>query len=226
MKLFVFALVALNTAAIFAPCIGNECFPRLREEGRGHNFEGQWPSFHLKNWNRRWEFHGRQENQPDPKGDPCNDPAYKDAPFCQVPTFTAAGRPIPLLWYKNKDYAVTPIKNFVAGALEVRPYDPTDNNQKWIFTPANEYNNLYYITNAASNLSLTANAFASPLALGNKLNAQNQIFYVRPQRDGAFFVSAYGSDLYMDAQDDNQVLYPVLIIRNFDGDKTQRWLLN
>ena len=52
------------------------------------------------------------------------------------------------------------------------------------------------------------------------------MFYVRPQIDGSFFISAYGSDFYFDAQETDSGSLPVLIIRNYEGDVTQRWLLN
>ena len=220
MKEILLVMLAAQAASIFAPCIEGTCFPRLREKW-GSNPNSIW----YKGPEKSHAWAAKNEPQVS-KGDPCDDPAYKDAPFCQAPVFNSANTPIPIIWRKNKDYAVNPISNTQGGALELKPYNSECNDQKWIFTPVNEYNNLYYITNYATNLALTANGFASTLALQPKLNAQNQIFYVRPQVDGTFYISAYGSDLYMDGRDDNPVLYPILIIRRYIGCESQKWCLN
>ena len=246
MKSVVFAMIAIQLMANFAPWGENGLFPRPyfgehhqhlpytfninelpfqpqhlelpRRENRGHRESSSSSNSSNKN--------SHQKNQLQ-KADPCADPANKDAPFCQKTVFTRAGEKIPIFW-KNREIAVSPISNTVGGSIQLRTYNAASDEQKWIFTPVSEYtyNNQYFITNAATKLALTANGYSSPLILQDKINALNQIFYVKPQTDGSFFISAYGSDLYMDAQEVDSGSLPVLIIRNYEGDITQKWLLN
>jgi hypothetical protein len=157
--------------------------------------------------------------------DKCQDPHFKDAPFCQKTVFTRAGEAIPIFW-KSRNIALGPINNAVGGAVQLRTYDSADKNQKWILTAVREHGNLYYITNAESKLALTANAYPSHLILQNNIKAENQRFYVSPQTDGSFFLSTYGTNLYWDAQEVDSGSLPILVIRNYEGDATQKWLLN
>lgn len=246
MNFLVKAIVAFTLMANFTSCDTEDDFPRHyirdRRDHSPYSFDANAQPFHSHH--EEYSRKSRQSRQSSRKNnfsssnkepkhsnygksDPCADPAYKDAPFCQKPIFLRAGQAIPIFW-KNRDIAVSPISNTVGGSIQLRTYDANNQDQKWIFTPVSEfsYNNKYFITNASSKLALTANAYPSPLILQNLINAVNQIFYVRPQTDGSFFVSAYGSDLYMDAQEVNSGSLPVLIIRNYEGDITQKWLLN
>ena len=243
MKSVVFAMLAIQLMANFAPWGENGLFPRPylgeHHEHLPYNFNFNTNALPFKPHHLelpRREHRGRHQSSSSrhshtknqiQKADPCADPANKDAPFCQKPVFTRVGQKIPIFW-KNRNIAVSPINNIVGGSIHLRTYNEASDDQKWIFTPVSEYtyNNQYFITNAATKLALTANGYSSPLILQDKINALNQIFYVRPQTDGSFFISAYGSDLYMDAQETDSGSLPVLIIRNYEGDITQKWLLN
>jgi len=156
----------------------------------------------------------------------CADPANRDAIFCQARPFTKTGEKIPIFW-KSRNIALSPILNKVGGSLQLRTYDANDPNQKWVLTVAREASQLFIITNAAeSDLALTANGYPSVLTLQKNVGADNQKFYVRPQTDGSFTISAYGSDLYWDAIEIDSGSLPVLTIRNFEGDTTQKWTLD
>lgn len=243
MKLVIIAMLAFQSMAQYATWNGEDNALRhyLRERRDNHlySFDVNAQPFkpHHQERSRQSRYSHKREKSCSSKkshkhaghakSDPCADPAYKDAPFCQKHVFTRAGEAIPIYW-KNKEITVSPINNIVGGSIQLRTFDPLNANQKWIFAPVSEYmdNNQYYIINSTTNLALTANAYPSPLILQNKINAPNQIFYVRPQTDGSFFISAYGSDLYMDVQEVDSGSLPVLIIRNYEGDITQKWLLN
>ena len=194
-----------------------------RQNNLPYYFNSNALPFNPQFWTKP-EIQGLPPAPADPN-DKCQDPAYKDAPFCQKPIFTRAGQEIPIFW-KSRNIAVSPLSNTVGGAVQLRTFDNTKKEQKWVFTAVNDYNNIYYITNADSKLALTANAYPSHLTLQNNIKAENQRFYVRPQTDGSFFISAYATDLYWDAQEVDSGSLPVLVIRNYEGDNTQRWLLN
>lgn len=249
MKIILFALLATQLLAGFLPNGGENWFPkpfaghRREHHGRGVYFNTHALPFQAIYGHKFRKSHhsnssscsnsnnksskGHSKHSDHSRSHLCANPKYKDAPFCQKPVFTKAGQKIPIFW-KNASIAVSPINNIVGGSVQLRTYNGEDDNQKWIFTRVDEQinNDKYYITNAATNLALTSNAYSSPLSLQNKSNALNQVFYVRPQTDGSFFISAFGSDLYWDALEVNSGSLPVLIIRNYEGDITQRWLLN
>ena len=249
MKIILFALLATQLLAGFLPSGGQNWFPkpfpghRRENHHQGVYFNTQALPFQARySQKSRESHHSRNSGHSNSNSNSskrhskhsdrsrshlCANPAYKDAPFCQKPVFTKTGQKIPIFW-KNHHIAVSPINNIVGGSVQLRTYNCEDDNQKWIFTRVDEQidNDKYYITNAATNLALTANAYSSPLSLQDKINALNQTFYVRPQTDGSFFISAFGSDLYWDALEVNSGSLPVLIIRNYEGDITQRWLLN
>ena len=218
MKTFVIAMLVLQALA------HHNWWPRWRyQTQQPYVFNGNALPFNPQFWTKP-EVQGLPPTPIDPN-DKCQDPAFKDAPFCQKPAFTRAAEEIPIFW-KTRNIALIPISNTVGGAIQLRTYDAANKGQKWIFTAVNDYNNLYYITNADTKLALTANGYPSHLTLQNNIKAENQRFYVRPQIDGSFFISAYSSDLYWDAQEVDSGSLPVLIIRNYEGDNTQRWLLN
>ena len=218
MKVFVIAMLVLQSLAQFG-----RWSQRRAGAYEPYVFNQNALPFNPQFWTKP-EIQGLPPTPVD-SNDKCQDPAYKDAPFCQKPVFTRAGEEIPIFW-KSRNIAVSPISNTVGGAVQLRTYDNTKKEQKWVFTAVNDYNNLYYITNADTKLALTANAFPSHLTLQNNIKAENQRFYVRPQTDGSFFLSAYATDLYWDAQEVDSGSLPVLVIRNYEGDNTQRWLLN
>lgn len=211
-------MLALSLAAQYAPLIEERHFPYYpdRHENQRHLFAADSEGSNSQ------RHHNRKR-----KSDPCQNPANKDAPFCQKPAFLRANQKIPIIW-KYRKTAVSPINNDIGGSLQLRDYDSSTYDQEWIFVPVNpDFNNsLYYITNAATALALTASAFASPLTLQANISAQNQMFYLRPQIDGSFYIVAYGSGLYLDVQQSNAGSLPVLIIRNWQGSVTQKWLLN
>jgi len=161
-----------------------------------------------------------------PYSELCADPAYRDAPFCQPPRqFNKAGEKIPIFW-KSRNIALSPIINKVGGSVQLRTYDAINKDQKWTLTLAREVGQLYFITNSESGLALTANAYPSTLTLQENIKADNQKFYVRPQADGSFLISTFGSDLYWDAIEVDSGSLPVLAVRSFEGDVTQKWILN
>ena len=170
------------------------------------------------------EIQGLPPTPVDPN-DKCQNPHFKDAPFCQKVVFTRAGQQIPIFW-KSRNIALNPLGSTVGSAVQLRTYDSAAKDQNWVFTPVNDFSDLYYITNADSKLALTANAYPSHLTLQNYIKAENQRFYVRGNNDGSFFISTFGSHLYCDAQEVNSGSLPILVVRNYEGDNTQRWLLN
>jgi hypothetical protein len=219
MKSLTFAVLILGTLAHF---------PQLNYHFGNHHsapysFNANALPFNPQFWAAP-QVQGLPAAPADPN-DKCQDPAFKDAPFCQKPVFERATKEIPIFW-KTRQIAINPINNTVGGSLQLRTYDSASKAQNWIFTPVTEYGDLYYITNADSKLALTANAYPSPLILQSNIKAENQRFYVRANTDGSFFISTYATNLYLDVQEVDSGSLPVLLARNYRGDTSQKWLLN
>lgn len=154
----------------------------------------------------------------------CTNKAYKSSPQCRRAVFANAGKPISIRWKVNNE-ALTAMSGSVGYNIYLRPYDSTNRAQQWTFLPVQGYSDRYIIQNALG-LAMTVNAFPSQVALQPLGTASNQIFRVVGNDDGSFFIHAIESELYFDVRIAPTKSKPVLMIRNYEGDLSQRWLLN
>ncbi len=160
---------------------------------------------------------------------PNEEPEFYDAtsdPYAfQTVAFDKINVKTNIFWASNQALAISPFNRKTGSAAELRPItDTLAEDQKWTFTPFPESNDQFYITNNSSKLVLTYNSYPSPIALAEKGLYPNQRFYVKALTDGTFYISTVNSNLYLDALDVNTI-NPVLIVRNFEGDITQKWLI-
>ncbi len=204
MKLFIFALLALQAMAQF---------PRFRRA---------FPT-------RRLQTPEPVAQNP-PRFHPVELPgfytAHQDPRQFQTTAFVNVDVKVTINWAGNSNLIVSPFNTNTASAAELKTLvDASADDQKWIFTEVKQSVGLYNIYNAKSKLYLTYNGYASPVALSGWGNNLNQRFRVIPNQDGTFFVATVDSELYLDALIVNSA-NPVVIVRNFEGDITQKWIIN
>ena len=151
----------------------------------------------------------------------------KTSPYAfQTAAFTKINENVTIAWANKATVVISPFNRNSGSAAELRTIaDPASDDQKWKFVPVPEATNQFYITNVKSKLVLTFNSFPSPIALAQKGLYPNQKFYVNALDDGTFYISTVDSNLYLDALDVNTI-NPVVIVRNYEGDVTQKWLIN
>ncbi len=204
MKLFIFALLALQAMAQFPRF--RRGFP-LRRPGTQEPVAPNPENFHPD------ELPGFYTAPQDPR-------QFQTAAFVNVDV------KVTINWAGNSNLIVSPFNTNTASAAELKTLvDASADDQKWIFTEVKQAVGLYNIYNAKSKLYLTYNGYPSPVALSELGNNLNQRFRVIPNQDGTFFVATGDSELYLDALIVNAV-NPVVIVRNFEGDITQKWIIN